>query len=70
MIREAVAEALKKILGVGEIPVNVPPRREMGDFLECHLSLACQREAEATHGDCKGGGSESEGKAFRLMFQK
>jgi arginyl-tRNA synthetase len=32
MIREGVAKLLKEILGVEEIPFNVPPRREMGDF--------------------------------------
>ena len=32
MIREGVAEALKKLLGLEEIPFNVPPKREIGDF--------------------------------------
>ncbi|MBM4277623.1 MAG: arginine--tRNA ligase [Deltaproteobacteria bacterium] len=41
MIREGVAEALKNILGVEEVPLNIPPQREMGDFSSAVcLSLA------------------------------
>ncbi|MBM4349012.1 MAG: hypothetical protein FJ106_03905, partial [Deltaproteobacteria bacterium] len=41
MIREGVAEALKNILGVEEVPLNIPPQREMGDFSSAIcLSLA------------------------------
>jgi arginyl-tRNA synthetase len=44
MIREGVAKLLKEILGVEEIPFNVPPRREMGDFSSAIcLSLAKER---------------------------
>jgi arginyl-tRNA synthetase len=44
MIRERVAERLKEILGVEEIPWNVPPRRELGDFSSAVcLSIAKQR---------------------------
>jgi len=44
MIRQSVAELLKKILGVEEIPFNVPPQREIGDFSSAIcLSLAKER---------------------------
>ena len=44
MIREGVAEVLKELLNIEEIPFNVPPQRKMGDFSSpvC-LSLAKQR---------------------------
>jgi arginyl-tRNA synthetase len=44
MIREGVAEVLRELLNIEEIPFNVPPQREMGDFSSpvC-LSLAKQR---------------------------
>ncbi len=32
MIQDDAAKAIKKILGIGEVPINVPPKREMGDF--------------------------------------
>lgn len=32
MIQDDAARAIKKILGVGEVPFNVPPKREIGDF--------------------------------------
>lgn len=32
MIQDYVEKAIKRILGVDEVPFNVPPRREMGDF--------------------------------------
>ena len=32
MIQDDVAKAIKKILGVDEVPFNVPPKREFGDF--------------------------------------
>lgn len=32
MIQDDAARAIKKILGVSDVPFNVPPRREMGDF--------------------------------------
>lgn len=48
MIREGVTEALKKISGVEEIPINVPPKREMGDFSSAIcLSLAKERRRPA-----------------------
>lgn len=41
MIREGIAELLKSVLGLEEIPINVPPRKEMGDFSSAIcLSLA------------------------------
>jgi arginyl-tRNA synthetase len=44
MIREQVAKVLKEDLGVDDIPLNVPPNREMGDFSSAIcLSLAKQR---------------------------
>jgi len=44
MIREGVAILLKGLLGVEEIPFNVPPRREIGDFSSAVcLSLAKER---------------------------
>jgi arginyl-tRNA synthetase len=44
MIREEVALRLKEILGTGEIPFNVPPRREIGDFSSAVcLSLGKER---------------------------
>ena len=44
MIREGVATVLKELLGVEEIPFNVPPHREMGDFSSAIcLSLAKER---------------------------
>ena len=44
MIREGVARSLREILGIEEVPINVPPRQEMGDFSSAIcLSLAKQR---------------------------
>ena len=44
MIREGVAELLKKLLDVEEIPFNVPPKRKLGDFSSALcLSLAKQK---------------------------
>jgi len=44
MIREGVVTLLKELLGVGEIPFNVPPHREIGDFSSAVcLSLAKER---------------------------
>ncbi|OGQ01539.1 MAG: arginine--tRNA ligase [Deltaproteobacteria bacterium RBG_19FT_COMBO_46_12] len=44
MIREGVAEALKKLLDMEDIPFNVPPRRELGDFSSAVcLSMAKQK---------------------------
>ena len=44
MIREGVAISLKDFLGIEEVPLNVPPRREMGDFSSAIcLSLAKER---------------------------
>jgi arginyl-tRNA synthetase len=44
MIREGVAEVLRELLDVEDIPLNVPPKRELGDFSSpiC-LSMAKQR---------------------------
>ena len=44
MIREGVAKALKKLLDIEEMPFNVPPQRELGDFSSAVcLSMAKQR---------------------------
>ena len=44
MIREDVAERLKELLNVEDIPLNVPPDRKLGDFSSAIcLSLAKQR---------------------------
>jgi len=44
MIREGVAEALKNSLRVEEVPLNIPPQREMGDFSSAIcLSLAKEK---------------------------
>ncbi len=44
MIREGVAEALKNILRVEEVPLNIPPQRETGDFSSAIcLSLAKEK---------------------------
>jgi len=44
MIREGVARSLKAFLNVEEVPFNVPPHREMGDFSSAIcLSLAKAR---------------------------
>ena len=45
MIREGVVKRLKEYLHVDDIPLNVPPKREMGDFSSAIcLSLAKQRK--------------------------
>ena len=44
MIREGVARKLKELLNLEEIPFNIPPQRELGDFSSAVcLSLAKQR---------------------------
>jgi arginyl-tRNA synthetase len=44
MIREGVARVLKELLDIEEIPFNVPPQREWGDFSSAIcLSMAKQR---------------------------
>jgi len=44
MIREGVAKVLKKLLDIEEMPFNVPPQRELGDFSSAVcLSMAKQR---------------------------
>lgn len=44
MIREGVSRILKEILNIEEIPFNLPPRREIGDFSSAIcLSIAKQR---------------------------
>jgi arginyl-tRNA synthetase len=44
MIREGVSKLLKELLNLEEIPFNVPPQREMGDFSSAIcLSVAKQR---------------------------
>ncbi|MGZ3590973.1 MAG: arginine--tRNA ligase [Thermodesulfobacteriota bacterium] len=44
MIKEEVASALRGLLNVEEIPFNVPPQRELGDFSSAVcLSMAKQR---------------------------
>jgi len=45
MIKEDVAEVLKGILKIKEIPFNVPPNREWGDF----SSAACSGVAKERH---------------------
>ena len=45
MIKEGVVNRLKEYLGVEDIPLNQPPKREMGDFSSAIcLSLAKQRK--------------------------
>ncbi|NWG04605.1 MAG: arginine--tRNA ligase [Syntrophaceae bacterium] len=45
MIREGVAEVLKKLLDTDDIPFNIPPQRELGDFSSAIcLSLAKQKK--------------------------
>ncbi len=44
MIREGVSRILKELLNIEEIPFNLPPRREIGDFSSAIcLSIAKQR---------------------------
>jgi len=44
MIREKVVEKLREVLNVEEIPLNIPPKPEMGDFSSAIcLALAKQR---------------------------
>ena len=44
MIREKVVEKLRDVLNVEEIPLNIPPKPEMGDFSSAIcLALAKQR---------------------------
>jgi arginyl-tRNA synthetase len=44
MIREGVARSLREFLGIEEVPINVPPRHDMGDFSSAIcLSLAKER---------------------------
>lgn len=44
MIREGVAKAFKELLNIEEVPFNVPPQRELGDFSSAVcLSMAKQR---------------------------
>jgi arginyl-tRNA synthetase len=44
MIRESVAEALKSLLKVEDVPLNIPPQRSMGDLSSAIcLALAKQR---------------------------
>jgi arginyl-tRNA synthetase len=44
MIREGVAKAFKELLNIEEVPFNVPPQRELGDFSSAVcLSIARQR---------------------------
>ncbi|MDI6763601.1 MAG: arginine--tRNA ligase, partial [Thermodesulfobacteriota bacterium] len=44
MIREGVAGVLKNSLRVEEVPLNIPPQREMGDFSSAIcLSLAKEK---------------------------
>jgi arginyl-tRNA synthetase len=46
MIREGVTNTLKEILKIEDIPFNVPPQRELGDFSSAVcLSLAKQQRA-------------------------
>src|SRR5512136_2315066 len=44
MIREGVVRVLRELLKIEDIPLNVPPRRDLGDFSTAVcLSLAKQR---------------------------
>ena len=44
MIREGVAKVFREILNIEEVPFNVPPQRELGDFSSAIcLSMAKQR---------------------------
>jgi arginyl-tRNA synthetase len=45
MIRDGVVKILKEVLGVEDVPLNVPPKRDMGDFSSAIcLSLAKQKK--------------------------
>jgi len=45
MIREGVSKAFKELLDIEEVPFNVPPQRELGDFSSAIcLSLAKQKK--------------------------
>jgi arginyl-tRNA synthetase len=45
MIREEVAKALKEILNIEDVPFNIPPQKELGDFSSAIcLSLAKQKK--------------------------
>ena len=45
MIKEAIAQRLKEVLKVEEVPINVPPKKEWGDFSSAIcLSLAKERK--------------------------
>jgi arginyl-tRNA synthetase len=45
MIREGVGRVFKEVLNIEEVPFNVPPQRELGDFSSAVcLSLAKQRK--------------------------
>lgn len=45
MVREGVAKALRELLKIEDIPFNVPPQRELGDFSSAIcLSLAKQKK--------------------------
>ncbi len=45
MIKESIATALRGLLNIEEIPLNVPPQKELGDFSSAIcLSLAKQRK--------------------------
>jgi arginyl-tRNA synthetase len=62
MIREGVAKRLKELLGVEDIPLNVPPKREMGDISSAIcLSLAKEKRRPPTEtaGDLEITGIES-----------
>jgi arginyl-tRNA synthetase len=45
MIKEGIAQRLKEVLKVEEIPINIPPKKEWGDFSSAIcLSLAKERK--------------------------
>src|SRR4030042_4385750 len=44
MIREGVGRLLKEMFGIEEVPLNIPPKREMGDLSSAIcLSIAKQK---------------------------
>ena len=47
MIREGVAKALKELFNIEDIPFNVPPQRELGDFSSAICLSLAKRKKES-----------------------
>src|SRR4030042_3867439 len=47
MIREGVAKALKELFNIEDIPFNVPPHRELGDFSSAICLSLAKRKKES-----------------------